>query len=169
MKIREFIERTSKEDFNLDILLEIKKYIPIMEKKKFAMDIIAACTDDVDGFIAADRFKMNIYFNMMVLGLYTNLEINSDFDEMVREYDLLCENGMLNNLLALFADDYSVMCGVLDGLLDELLVQNSIDMQVVRVANKIIGILDILGDNMDNINSLLPEDINIGEFLARLK
>ena len=100
MKIREFIERISKEDFNLDILLEIKKYIPIMEKKKFAMDVIAACTDDVDGFVTADRFKMNIYFNMMVLGLYTNLEIDSDFDEMVREYDLLCENGMLNNLLA---------------------------------------------------------------------
>ena len=73
MKIREFIERINKEDFNLDILLEIKKYIPIMEKKKFAMDIIASCTDDVDGFITADRFKMNIYFNMMVLGLYTNL------------------------------------------------------------------------------------------------
>ena len=169
MKVRELIEKTNKEDFNLEILLEIKKYMPIMEKKKFAMDIISACTDDVDGFITADRFKMNIYFNMMVLGLYTNLEIDSDFDEMVKQYDLLCASGMLNNLLALFADDYSVMCSVLDGLLDELLIQNSIDVQVVRIGNKIMSILDALGDSIDDINSLVPEGIDLNKIINMLK
>ena len=88
---------------------------------------------------------------------------------MVKQYDLLCANGMLNNLLALFADDYGVMCSVLDGLLDELLVQNSIDMQVVKVTNKIMGILDALGDKMDDINSLVPEDIDINKIINMLK
>ena len=107
---------------------------------------------------------------MMVLGLYTNLEIESDFDEMVKQYDMLCENGALNNILALFADDYSVMCSVLDGLLDELLVQNSIDMQVVKVANKIMNMLDVVGNNLDSLdlNSILPDGVNITELINKV-
>ena len=174
MKINELLTSMYSSGFNWMEELEVKHYIPIMSKKMFVMDVISACTDEVDGFVSADRFKMNIYFNMKVLGLYTNLEIANDFDTMVEQYDLLCEKGVFNNLLSLFADEYSVMCSTLESLLDELLIQNSIDMQVVRIANKISNTIDILLDGLNGVDlsSILPENINVNElinFVNRLK
>lgn len=170
MKVQELLMNMYSTNFNWMETLEVKHYIPIMEKKMFAMDVIAACTDEIDSFISVDRFKMNIYFNMKVLELYTNLEIAVDFEEMIEQYDILCENGTLNNILSLFADDYNAMCSVLDNMLDELLVQNSIDAQVVRVANKIMSMLDVVGDNLDtlDLNSILPDGTNITELIDKI-
>lgn len=174
MKINELLTNVYSSDFNWMEELEVKHYIPIMDKKMFVMDVISACTDEVDGFVSADRFKMNIYFNMKVLGLYTNLEIANDFDIMVEQYDLLCEKGVFNNLLSLFTDEYSVMCNTLESLLDELLIQNSIDMQVVRIANKISSTIDVLFDELNNVDirSILQDSMNVDElrnFVNRLK
>lgn len=167
MKINELLVNVYKTNFNWMEELEVKHYIPIMDKKMFVMDVIAACTDEVDGFVAADRFKMNIYFNMKILALYTNLEIKSDFDDMVEQYDILCEHGLLNNILGLFADDYSVMCSTLESLLDELLVQNSIDMQVVKIANKILSVINMVSENSNgfDLNSILPDGVDINQLI----
>jgi hypothetical protein len=170
MKIQDLLKDIYSIDFNWMEELEVKHYIPIMDKKKFVMDILAECTDEVDRFIAVDRFKMNIYFNMKVLGLYTNLEIAADFDEMVLQYDALCENRTLDFILTLFANDYDVMYKVLDDMLDELLIQNSIDMQVVKVANKVINLLDVISENSSNFdfNSILPNGMDITKLMEIL-
>ena len=171
MKVQQLLTNIYSTGFNWTEELEVKHYVSIMDKKKFAMDVIAACTDDADGFIAVDRFKMNIYFNMKALALYTNLEVAMDFDEMVKQYDALCENGTLNNILSLFADDYSAMCSVLDNVLDELLVQNSIDMQVVKIANKIMDSIDVINENLNgfDLNAILPDAKNIVELMNKVK
>ena len=169
MKVIELIERTNKEDFNLELLLDIKKYIPIMDKKKIAIDVISACTDDIDGFVTVDRLKMYVYFDMQILSVYTNLEVATDFNEIVTQYDALCENGMRDKIVRLFENDYEVMCVILEDMLEELLMQNSIDMQVVRMANRVMNILDVLEDKMDDINSLIPEDIDLGKLKDMLK
>lgn len=165
MKVMELIERTNKEDFNLELLLDVKKYVPIMDKKRLAIDVIATCTDDIDGFITVDRLKMYVYFDMQILNAYTNLEVATDFNEMVTQYDALCENGIRDKIVHLFENDYEVMCVVLEDMLEELLVQNSIDMQVVRVANRVMNILDVLEDKMDDMNSLIPEGTDMNQLL----
>lgn len=171
MKIQELLTNMYSTGFNWMEDLEVKHYIPIMEKKMFVMDVISACTDEIDGFISADRFKMNIYFNMKVLELYTNLEVAMGFEEMVKQYDVLCENGTLNHILTLFADDYDAMCKVLENMLDELLIQNSIDMQVVKVANKIMTMLNVVGENLNKIDvsAILPDGTDITELINRIK
>ena len=171
MKVNKLLTNMYSDGFNCMEELEVKHYIPIMEKKMFVMDVISACTDEVDGFISADRFKMNIYFNMRVLALYTNLEVSNDFNEMTEQYDALCENGTLNNVLSLFADEYSVMCNVLENVLDELLVQNSIEAQVVRIANKLSFVINSIGSGLDklDLNSILPEGENINELMNKIK
>jgi hypothetical protein len=133
----------------------------------FIMDVISACTDENEGFISADKFKMSIYFNMKVLGLYTNLEVADDFSAMIEQYDALSENGTLNILLSLFTDEYSVICKMLDNLLEELLVQNSIDMQVVKIANKINDAIDAISEKLNdvNFNSILPEGTDMDALL----
>jgi hypothetical protein len=139
-----------------------------MDKKKIAIDVIVACTDDIDGFVTVDRLKMYVHFDMQVLSAYTNLEVATDFNEMVAQYDALCENGMRDKIIHLFENDYEIMCVILEDMLEELLVQNSIDMQVVRVANRVMNILDVLEDKMDDINSLIPEGTDMNEFVKMI-
>lgn len=153
MKIMELVE-----NFELKKELKIKKYIPVMEKKAFVMDVIAACTDDIDDFITVDRFNMDIYFDMNMIKAYTNLEIATGFDEMIEQYDILCEHGLLNKIIELFDDEYVTTCSILEGQLEELLIQNSMEAQIVKVTNKINNVIDMLGKI--DINSLLPEGVS---------
>lgn len=171
MNMNELLMKVYNADFNLLEDLEVKNYIPVMEKKKFIIDIISACTDENDGFVSVDRFKMNIYFNMKVLGLYTNLEIATNFDDMIEQYDALCERGLLDGILSVFHNDYTSMCKVLDGMLDELLVQNSIEAQVVRIANKLSAMIDMVGNNLNqlDVSSILPDGENIIELMKQIK
>lgn len=171
MKVQELLTNVYRKDFNALEELNVKHYIPVLEKKQFVIGVISACTDENDGFIFVDRFKMNIYFNMKVLEVYTNLEIANNFDDMIAQYDSLCENGTLDLLLSLFMDDYKMMFTVLEGALDELLIQNSIDAQVVRIANKISDIIDVasIGLNGLDLKTVLPDVANITELMNKLK
>lgn len=153
MKIMDLIE-----NFELMKELRIKKYVPVVKKKSFVMDVIAACTDDIDDFITVDRFNMDIYFDMNMIKAYTNLEIASDLDEMIEQYDILCEHGLLNEIIELFDNEYVATCSILEGQLEELLIQNSMEVQIVKVTNKINKVIDVLG-NID-INNLLPEGVS---------
>ena len=171
MKVQELLENMCNKNFNILNELEVKHYVSILEKKQFVIGVIAACTDESDGFVSVDRFNMNIYFNMKVLELYTNLEIASSFDDMIAQYDELCEHRVMDGLLNLFADDYKMMCTVLEGELDTLLVQNSIDVQVVRIANKLSEIIDAIGNGFDGVDlkSVLPDVTNILDTINKLK
>lgn len=167
MKVQELIKNISNDTFNLEKSLEIKKYIPIMDKKRFVMDIISECTNDVDDFVVVDRFKMNIYFDMKVLEAYTNLEIADDFDDMISQYDMLCENGVINQIVSLFKNDYDLLHTVLENVLDELLVQNSIEAQVVKIANKVNRVITDFGDKLNSIdfNAMIPEGVDINQLI----
>lgn len=171
MKVQELLMNIKNKEFKLERGLEVKKYIPVMDKKKFVMDVIAECTDDIDNFIAVDRFKMNIYFDMRILAVYTNLEILTNFDDMVLQYDELCENGMLDTIIDLFKDEYNATYMILEDELEELLIQNSIDSQVVRIANKVNNIIDVLGEALNNfdVGSMFPEGIDVAKILDIVK
>jgi hypothetical protein len=171
MTIKELLVNMYSKNFNILEELEVKHYVPILEKKQFVIGVIAACTDEDDGFVSVDRFKMNVYFNMKALELYTNLEIADNFDDMMVQYDELCEHRVMDGLLNLFEDDYKMMCSVLEGELDTLLVQNSIDAQVVRLANKISKFLDDANTGLSGLDlaTILPDVANLTEVLNKLK
>ena len=171
MKVQELLINMYDKNFNILEKLEVKHYIPIIEKKQFVIGVIAACTDENDGFISVDRFKMNVYFNMKMLELYTNLDIAENFDDMILQYDELCEKRVMDGLLNLFENDYKMMYSVLEGELDTLLVQNSIDAQVVRIANKISGFLDdaSIGLSGLDLSVVLPNIAELTETLKKLK
>lgn len=141
-----------------------------MNKRKFVFDVIASCTNDIDDFTTVDRFKMNIYFDMKVLSIYTNLEVASDFYGMVEQYDLLCEKSILTKIISFFKEDYDLTYMILEDELESILIQNSIDAQVVKIANKINGIIDTFDDKLNevNFNSILPEGMNVSELVNLL-
>ena len=163
MTVQELLVNIKNKEFNLKKELKAKKYLPIKDKRKLAVGVIAACTDDLDDFISVDRFKLNIYFDMKVLATYTNLEVAADFDGMIEEYDALCEKGILKKIIALFIDDYAAVYKILEDELESLLVQNSIDAQVVKIANKINKAIDGIGDALGaiDLNDILPDGLNV--------
>ena len=167
MTVQELVKKVNNKTFNLEKAIELKKYIPIMEKQKFTIDVISACTDDIDNFVSVDRFKMRVYFDIKMLCLYTNLEIADYFDEMVAQYDVLCENGLLNKVIDAIGEDYNAMSNVLNDALEELLVQNSIDAQVVKISNKINFIIDTISEKMDEVDlkSILPEGTDVNQLI----
>ena len=167
MKINELIKNSNDKTFNLEKILEVKKYIPVIEKKNFVMDILATCTDEIDGCITVDKFKMNLYFGMKILGLYTNLEVESNFEDMVAQYDVLKESGLFDKSIGLFESEYIAIEAILYDELEMLLSQNSIDVQVVRIANKINTVIDMIGDKLNGVdfNSILPEGTDISELI----
>lgn len=170
MKVQELLANINNKEFDLERGLQVKKYLPIMDKKKFVMDVSAACTDDIDGFVTVDRFKMHIYFDMHILGAYTNLEIAKEFDEMVEQYDELCESGLLTKIIGLFKTDYDAMCVILEDDLKELVVQNSIDTRIVKIANKINSIIDVIGNkfNSFDLNTLFPEGADVNQLVEMM-
>ena len=128
------------------------------------MDILSICTDEIVGCVTVDKFKMNLYFGMKILCLYTNLEIETNFEDMVAQYDALKECGLFDKLIGLFESEYVAVEAILYDELEMLLFQNSIDVQVVRIANKINVAIDMIGDKLNGVdfNTFLPEGIDIG-------
>ena len=60
-----------------------------------------------------------------------------DFVNLVQEYDALGASGLLGQIIKLIGDDYDICYEVVQDELNELLIENSFEMQAVRVANKI--------------------------------
>jgi hypothetical protein len=108
---------------------------------------------------------MRIYFDMRMIQEYANIEVASDFDDMIVQYNELCEIGLLRVLIDMFQDEYAVMKAVLEDKIHEVMVQNSIEAQVVRVANKIVGLLDVMS-NID-VSKIIPSDMGVDSLLKQ--
>lgn len=171
MTVKALIELAKTESFNIHEKLNVKTYIPVMSKKILAMDVIAECTDDFDGFIEVDRFKMDIYFDMCALARYTNLEVSFDFDTMIKEYDQLNEIGIFDLIIGYFRDDYRKCKSVLIKELESFLAQNSVEAQVVKIANKVNALLDEIGDKFGavDLNSIITDGVNLGELMETIR
>lgn len=171
MTVKELVELMATEDFNLQDKLNIKKYIPVMDKKMMAMDAIAAYTDDFDGFIEVDKFKMDIYFDMCILNKYTDLEVSFDFNNMIAEYDMLCENNMFYTIVSYFKNDYEKCKEILNKELKAFMAQNSFEAQVVKVVNRINNLLDELSGKFAgvNLNEFVADGINLSELIETIK
>ena len=171
MKVQELLANIKNKEFDVKTSLEVKEYVPVMEKKRFVTGVIAACTDDIDGYITVDRFKMDIYFHMYLLNLYTNLEISSNFDETIEQYDMLCAQGALDVILDIIANDYDVLVSVLEYELESMLNENSLECQVVQLVGKVKNIMDVVGDKIHDVdfNSVLPKTLDLTQLPNLLK
>lgn len=171
MKVQELLMNIHNKDFDLEQALQIKKYLPINIKKELATDVIALCTDDLDGFVMVDKIKLRVYFTMTALFVYTELEVSPDFTDLVQEYDTLGASGLLGQIIKLIGDDYNICYDVVQDELNELLIENSFETQVVRVANKINKTLDVLTEKLSSVdfNTILPEGTNMNELVDVLK
>lgn len=152
MKVQEFIERMNGSESLKEAGLQVKSYLPIIQKKKIAMDMTLACVDESDGFVRIDRFKMRVYFAMKMIDAYTNLEVANDFNGMVEQYDMLHEHNVFSLVIADFASEYCAMESIVEDEVREILSDNSLEAQVAKIGTKIISVLNVLGDKLNSVD-----------------
>lgn len=155
--------------------LEVKKYLGIKQKKALVESIINECILFEDGVFKFDDIDKYICFTMRVIEAYTNLELSFDFED---DYDLLCQNGLLEIVVATFKKEYDEVNILLQMKCEYLLSENNFSVQVGRfltnLSDKIDGIVETLSNRFNDFNfdklSINKEDLNkLLEFIDSVK
>lgn len=144
MKIREFIEQKTKSNITNRVIIVDKKYLSFREKEQLVEKVLNDCLLYVDGFFSVDELHKYIVFTLAVIEAYTQLEFDSDFEESIKEYDLLCEHGLLNEVISAFEGEYNLVLNMLNIRIESVLSQNSLEAQVSRFFNSILDKIDSL-------------------------
>ena len=155
MNINEFIEymkkntnRTMKEDQFMSVAkkaLDVKKYIPIGEKKNLIDRIINQCIYYTDGVYKIDSIEKYVCFTMYIINAYTNLELSENIES---DFDLLSESDLLPIVVGAIGKEYDDMNILLQLKCDDILVDNSVEAQCGKLCTYIVDSLDMLQDNI---------------------
>ena len=170
MKILEFVEKfnndkvvNSKINPNavseyLKKELEVKDYVPFVEKQSIAQIVLESCANIEDGVVAIDSIQKYIIFTITVLSTYTSLEFegnNNDLDS----YDVLCsyqigDGTLLDEIVKTFEKEYVRCNDILNMMAADLLAENNFEKQIGRFLTKLSNKVDTLGDSIiDKIGS----------------
>lgn len=105
--------------------LEVKEYIPVIDKLRLVNKVLAECTEEEFGIIKVDSFKKYFQFTIAVLQAYTNLEFSANGLDLYREYDMLCETGLLDVIISTFESDYRKTNDILNMMYGDMIENNN--------------------------------------------
>ena len=175
MKVMEFIEAVKKNPNQATAICKklIKtRYIPVLEKRQLADLVYTSSIEMKNGIVKVDSLSKYLIFTLLMLTRYTELEFSVDengaaTEEAIREYDALCENGLLNPIIAEFQEDYAKANEIMNYVFqDNLAVENTLEAVAGKAADKLLNIVDnfanILEDKVSNISSDLS-NINLDQ------
>ena len=163
MKVQEFIEymgktvnSTMKNEHIINLAknaLEVKNYIPIKEKKDLIDNIIEKCIYFENGTFRIDSIDSYIYFTMLTIDAYTNIEI----DDIEECFDTLSESGLMPIVIASLGQEYQDVQTFLNMKRNEIMENNSVEMQVAKFFE---SALETVGDFSEGIMEVL-KNVNI--------
>ena len=106
--------------------LELKEYIPFADKRELCKAVIDACCTKEGGLIKVDSVSRYIVFTISIISAYTALEFSSgeEYDSL-DEYDMICEAGLLNPILALIGDEYATCNNMLNMMMEDVVANNN--------------------------------------------
>ena len=143
--------------------LEIKDYVPLIEKQSIAQIVLETCAHMNNGVIAIDSIQKYIIFTITVLSDYTNLEFDGAND--LEDYDVLCshqigESTLLDEIIKTFEKEY-VRCNyILNIITADLMAENNIEKQVGKFLSGISEKINDLGDSLINKLGDFNMDLN---------
>lgn len=168
MKIYDLIQDfTSKKVMNTQIApnavaeylkktLEVKDYVSFAEKRELCANVLNACNEkDESGLVKVDSVSRYIIFTISIISRYTNLEFSSGEDEFdsLDEYDMLCQNGLLNPILDVIGGEYTTCNNILNMMMDDIIANNN------TIENVMATILSKLGDSVDDFITVLANKV----------
>ena len=159
MKVMEFIETVKKNPNQATAICKklIKtRYIPVLEKRQLAELVYATSTEIENGVVKVDSLSKYLIFTLLMLTKYTELEFSVDdngaaTEEAIKEYDALCESGLLNPIIAEFQEDYARANEIMNYVFqDNLAVNNTVEAVVGKAATTLLNIVDSLANVLSN-------------------
>lgn len=102
----DFIAKRSKEStMSIDRLCKIKKYLTVKEKFEFAREYKELVESHINDYPGYESFVAFVFFNLMVVKKYTNIELDLTYDE----FDILQENCLIDKIVEIVGVDYSLL------------------------------------------------------------
>lgn len=158
--------------------LEIKDYVPFIEKQSVAQVVLETCARMKNGVITIDSIQKYMIFTIMVLSTYTNLEFDGDSD--LESYDALCsyqvgDGTLLDEIVKTFEKEYVRCNDILNMMTADLIAENNIEKQVGKflsgISEKINGLGDSLIDKLGDFNMDLNQlDIDkLSDIISKIK
>ena len=149
MKILEFITKYKNGEIkNLRETLAVRDYATFAEKYDLCSSVLVECNtiDEKTGVVVIDSVMRHVVFTITALSLYTNLEFSSDENSettSIDEYDMLCENKLLELIIDEFAEEYTGCEHMLNTMQNDLVVNSN---GIHNIISKIVSQIDI--DNL---------------------
>jgi hypothetical protein len=171
--VKEFVEKITTEDVAISDLIAVKKYVSAEAKISLAKDVLDYSVEYDRGFVKFDSYKKHLAFIFGVIEAHSDLRFADDWNERMQEYDVLCENDLLNAIIDTFRRDYEASLEVIDMMRDDMLADNSIEASVAKLAQSVSENLDVfvgaLADKLENldIEKIIPKDLDLNK-LQRL-
>lgn len=164
MTIKQLLENIKNDRFDMEQALQIKKYLPMEQKKLIAQGIIYECTDSTDGFIKVDSVQQYLSYIKFMIKHHTNLEYTYE------DYDVLCStdyNGdtLLNAIINCFEADAKECTRIMKLTTDDYLQNNSLAAQVGSIVQGVNRLLSSIESKVDdfNIDSIMPNDLDVNK------
>lgn len=136
--------------------LEVKDYVPFAEKRDFCARVLEVCnTKDDSGLVKVDSISRYILFTIAIISKYTNLEFSSGEEEIdsLDEYDMLCQNNLLNPILDIIGGEYVTCNNMLNMMMDDIVSNNN------TVENVVGTVLGKFSDSLDELVSALANKV----------
>lgn len=162
MKVNELLMNIHNKEFNLEKRLQVKKYLPMEEKKIIAQGIIYECTESVDGFIKVDSVQQYLSYIKFMIKHHTNLEYTYE------DYDVLCsteygEDTLLNAIINCFESDAKECTRIMKLMTNDYVQSNSLEAQVGKITqslNSLLNSIELKVDKFD-IGSIMPDGLDV--------
>ena len=107
-ELKNIIARCKTSNISLDKLCKIKKYLPIREKFRFLKEYDTIVEKHLMDYIGYESFVAFIFFNLMIVKEYTDIELELSYDE----FDMLQEYGLIDKIVNFIGEDYSLLLGL---------------------------------------------------------
>ena len=168
MKVNELLMAIHRKDFNMEKELQVKKYLPIEEKKLIAQGIIYECTESVNGVVKVDSVQQYLSYVKYMILRHTNLEYTQ------ADYDKLCsmeysDSSLLNTIFDCFSEDAKECSKILNFMINDLMQDNSINFVVAKFLNNLSLQLETIMNNLNEktkelgLDTIVPNNIDLNQ------
>jgi hypothetical protein len=126
--------------------LEVKEYLPFADKRDLCANVLDNSCFTNGSIVEVDSVSRYFFFTIAVISKYTNLEFeNTDDLDAIDQYDMLCQSGLLNEILDVIGGEYEVCNNMLNMMMADINANNNnVAVVVNKALQKVLGSVDVL-------------------------
>lgn len=155
MKIMQLEEKIKEGKLFEDLGIEVKKYLPFVEKTLMVEDLIEACIEIADNNMKKINYvQKQLHWDLFIIMNYTNIEL--DAEDITGQYDFLKENGIIASVIdKILREEYREL---------ELLFEESLN-QEKNLANSIEG---VIANSVQSLIAKIPEGKQLDKWINKI-